>query len=117
MTISKKPSASSPRRGRMSAHTSGRTARNLWIFGGFGLALTGEFNLLFDSFQRGFASLLLYCDTPVSAVVCSGRVPPVSAGPFADSGPVAGPAGDAVRRPCLLGLHHVAGNGSAQAAD
>ncbi len=77
----------------------------------------GEFNLLFDSFQRGSASLLLYCDTPVPAVVSSGRVSPVSAGPFADPGPVAGPAGNAFRGPRVLGLYNLAGYGSAQAAN
>src|ERR1700716_1281536 len=117
ITISPKPSASSQRRGRISFQTSGRTARSLWTFGGFGVSLTGEFNLLFDSFQRGCAALLLYCDTPVSAVVCSGRVPPASVGPFADPRPAAGPAGDAFRGPRVLGLYNAAGNGSAQAAD
>src|ERR1700730_18869648 len=100
--MSPKPSASSQRRGRISFQTSGKTARSLWTFGGFGVSLTGEFNLLFDSFQRESASLLQYCDTPVSAVVCSGRVPPDSAGSFADPWPVAGPAGDAFCGPHVL---------------
>src|ERR1700716_3735315 len=117
ITMSPKPSASSPRRGRISAQTSGKTARSLWTLGGFGGSLVGEFNLLFDSFQRRSASLLLYCDTPVSAVVCSGRVPPVSAGPFADHGPVAGPASDVVHSARVFGLHNVAGDGPAPTAD
>jgi hypothetical protein len=49
MTIRTKPSASNPRRGRISFQTSGQTAFSRWIFGGFGASLAGELNLLFDS--------------------------------------------------------------------
>ena len=64
MTISTKPRASSPRRGRISFHTSGKTAFSLRIFGGFGFSLPEELNLLFDSVMLLLASLLLqHCHT------------------------------------------------------
>ena len=55
--------ASSPRRGRISFQTSGQTAFNRWIFGGFATSFGGELNVLFDSADPGFASLLLHCHT------------------------------------------------------
>src|SRR5258708_28317019 len=63
MTINTKPSASNPRRGRINFQTSGHTAFNRWIFGGFAASLAAELNLLFDSITSGFASLLLHCHT------------------------------------------------------
>jgi hypothetical protein len=63
MTISTKPMASNPRRGRISFQTSGSTAFNLSIFGGFAASFEGELNLLFDSMEPGLASLLLHCHT------------------------------------------------------
>src|ERR1700690_3624888 len=63
ITISTKPSASRPRRGRISFHTSGRMAFSLLTFGGCTASLAGELNLLFDSAGAEFASLLLHCHT------------------------------------------------------
>src|SRR5579863_5251474 len=63
MTINKNPMASSPRRGRISFHTSGRTAFSLSIFGGLTGSFAEELNLLFDSLKPGIASLLLHCHT------------------------------------------------------
>src|SRR5271157_4579533 len=63
ITISTKPTASSPRRGCISAQTSGRMAFNRWIFGGFAGSVAGGLNLLFDSAGMGLASLLQHCHT------------------------------------------------------
>jgi hypothetical protein len=45
MIINPKPSTSSPRRGRMSFQTSGKTALSLSTFGGFGGCLGSVLNL------------------------------------------------------------------------
>jgi hypothetical protein len=68
ITINTKPTASSPRRGRINFQTSGQTALKRWIFGGFAASLTGELNPLFDSAGPGFASLLLHCHTSAMGV-------------------------------------------------
>src|SRR5208282_3054434 len=60
-TISTKPSASRPRRGRISFHTSGKMALSLLTFGGCTASLAGGLNLLFDSTADEFASLILHC--------------------------------------------------------
>src|SRR5229473_979192 len=127
MSISTNPSASNPRRGRINSQTSGSTARSLWILGGFWVSLGGELNPLFDSESAGLASLLLHCHTSAGRArrydrrglggVCSGRVPPVSAGPFPHSGSSPGPDHYPFGCPSLLGLYHMAGVGPAQAAD
>ena len=70
ITISTKPTASRPRRGRISFQTSGQTAFRRWILGPLAASLAGELNLLFDSAGSGFASLLLHCH------ISSLRVPP-----------------------------------------
>src|SRR5579864_6168811 len=57
MTINTKPSASTPRRGRINFQTSGQTAFRRLISNDFVGALGGELNLLFDSAGPGFASL------------------------------------------------------------
>src|SRR5579863_10448295 len=120
ITISTKPSASSPRRGRISFQTSGHTAFSRWRFGGFLTSFAGRLNLLLDSAGAGFASLLLHChisgpghaacDRAHPAVVCSGRAPPVflgpSAGAFADFWPVTGPVPHAVRGGGVFGVYH-----------
>src|SRR6201987_4869523 len=49
---------SSPRRGRISFQTSGKTAFSLWILAGFGVSVPEELNLLFDSVTTALASLL-----------------------------------------------------------
>src|SRR5271157_6527462 len=72
ITISTKPTASSPRRGCISAQTSGKTAFKRWIFGGFAASLAGELNLVFDSAGMGLASLLQHCHT------FNDRAPPVT---------------------------------------
>src|SRR5271157_5575747 len=66
------PTASSPRRGCISAQTSGKTAFKRWIFGGFAASLAGELNLVFDSAGMGLASLLQHCHT------FNDRAPPVT---------------------------------------
>src|SRR5580704_14327811 len=63
ITINTNPSASNPRRGRISFHTSGQTALRRWIFGGFSASFAGGLNLLLDSVKPGFASVLLHCHT------------------------------------------------------
>src|SRR5579864_2823303 len=127
ITINTSPTASSPRRGRISFQTSGQTAFSRWIFGGFAASLGGELNLLFDSKTPGSASLLLHChtswgraygcDRACPAVVCSGRVPPVSSGAIADVWPAAGPADHFLCGADLFGVHHLAGHGTAEAAN
>src|SRR5207245_9542953 len=127
MSISTNPRASRPRRGRISSQTSGSTARSLWILGGFWVSWVGELNPLFDSESAGLASLLLHCHTSAGQArrcdrrglggVCSARVPPVSAGPFPPPGPSAGPDHHTFGCACILGVHHLAGGGTAQAAD
>src|SRR5579863_7353925 len=127
ITISTKPSASNQRRGRISFQTSGKTVLSLWIFGGFAASIPGELNLLFDSVRRDLASLLLHCHTSAARpppcdthrpnVVCSGRVPPVSAGPFSDPWPAVRPAHYPVRRSGIFGLHHTPSHWPAQIAD
>src|SRR5260370_27744922 len=52
---------SRPRRGRVSSHTIGRTARRRCTFGGFWAGLSVEFNPLFDAMEPDFASLLPHC--------------------------------------------------------
>ena len=70
-TINTKPMASSPRRGRISFHTSGHTAfsRSIWNF--LPPGLEAGLNLLFDSTSHRLASLLLHCHipSPVTAAV------------------------------------------------
>jgi hypothetical protein len=64
ITINTKPIASSPRRGRISFQTSGKTAFSLCILGGFVASLSGELNVLLDSSGAGLGSLLLkHCHT------------------------------------------------------
>src|SRR5260370_17342596 len=54
---------SRPRRGRVSCHTIGRTARRRCTFGGFRAGLSVEFNPLFDAIEPDLASLLPHCHT------------------------------------------------------
>src|SRR5215471_7357719 len=131
MTISTKPMASRPRRGRIRFQTSGQTAFSLWIFGGFGASLSGELNLLFDSAGPRSASFLLpalshrsgfsagrrACDTRPAAVVCSGRVPPVFVGPITDYWPCSGLGDYLVGGTGVFGVYDLAGRGTSQAAD
>src|SRR5579863_1961147 len=65
ITISTKPNASRPRRGRINVQTSGQTAFSRWRFGGFfaSLICAEGLNLQLDSAGLGFASLLLHCHT------------------------------------------------------
>src|SRR5215831_18057685 len=62
--------ASSPRRGRISFQTSGQTAFSLCIFGAFGVSLSGELNLLFDSAEPRSASFLLPALSHRSGLLC-----------------------------------------------
>src|SRR3954470_21203834 len=70
--MSRKPSASNPRRGRISFRTSGRTPLSRCILGTFTGSMAGELNLLFDSVAPVFASLFLkHCHTswPVTRAI------------------------------------------------
>src|SRR5580658_10257388 len=116
ITINTKPSASNPRRGRISFQTSGKTARSLSTLGFFWAGLGSVLNLLLDSARPGFASLLLlpHCDTSGPAVVCSGRGTSVLAGAFSNLRPAAWLDHHARCRRRLLGVYHVAGRRFAQ---
>src|ERR1700756_1125426 len=130
ITISTKPTASRPRRGRINSQTSGKIAFRRSILGGFVGSLAGELNVLFDSAGPGFASLLLHCHTSGSGtpcragcdrqhggVVCSGRAPATAAGALAHLRPIAGVVYHAGCSACVLRLHDVAGHGPAATAD
>src|SRR5215469_17035541 len=134
MTINTKPMTSSPRRGRINFQTSGNTAFSLSIFGGLAASFDGELNLLLDSVSPVLASLLLHChtstptslplssgrqdcDTPPSAVVCSGRVPPFFAGPFTYDRPRPGPADHPFSGPGIFRLYHLATERPSKTAD
>jgi len=72
--MSTKPTTSSPRRGRISFHTSGSTAFSLCTFGGLTASFPGVLNLLFDSVGPIFASLLLQL-SHILARAAGGRFP------------------------------------------